>query len=124
MSDTSKPKRTLSEEQKTKMQAAAKAAREKRDAEEAANPALKVERLAKAKEKRESKKVDKAADVETDSSAESDKPKRTLSEEQKAKMQAAAKAAREKRDAEEAANPALKVERLAKAKAKRESKKK
>jgi hypothetical protein len=53
----------------------------------------------------------------------SDKPKRTLTEEQKEKMQAAAKTARDKRKAEEDANPALREERLAKSKAKREAKK-
>lgn len=69
-STTNKPKKTISEEQLAKMQAAAKATREKRNAEEAAHPELKEKRLAEAKAKREAKKAKK----ESDGSSSEDKP--------------------------------------------------
>ena len=75
MSD--KPKRTLTEEQKEKMQAAAKAAREKRKADEEANPALRDERLAKAKAKREAKKgSDGSESADSSAAPAKDKPKK------------------------------------------------
>ena len=59
-----KQKRVIAPEQKVKMQEAAKAAREKREADELANPDLKTQRLAKMKEKREAKKAKKASAAE------------------------------------------------------------
>lgn len=71
----------LSDEHKEKMQAAAKAARDKRKAEEDANPELKEKRLAESKAKREAKKVVKTTDEESGTAESSaappqDKPKK------------------------------------------------
>jgi hypothetical protein len=132
MSDNSndKPKKTISPEQLAKMRAAAKAAKEKRDAAEAADPSLKEKRLAEAKAKREAKKAGKkAAGGGSDSaeeSSEEEKPKKaskssgsdeekpkkaswwaTATEEQKEAAKAKAKATRDAKKATDAAKKAF-----------------
>jgi len=130
MSDTTtKAKRTISAEQLEKMQAAAKAAREKRAAEEAANPELKEKRIASQKAKRDattaSKSETPSEDDKSSETSEDKKPKKaskkanggagdasekkprvswwaTATDEQKAEAKAKAKATR---DAKKASKP-------------------
>ncbi len=102
MSDNS-AKRTIPEELKVKMQAAAKAAREKRKADEEANPQLREERLARNKAKRDAKKKTESDDGENTSS--SDKPKK----ERKKLSPEAQAAATAKRKATLAAKKEVKV---------------
>lgn len=88
MSDIeSKPKRVLTEEQKAKMKAGREAAKAKRETDKAAGIEL---------PKKEKK------DSETDSTTSS-KTKRSLTDEQKAKMKAGREAAKIKREADKAA---------------------
>lgn len=119
MSDNNdKPKKTIPAEQLARMQVAAKAAREKRAADEAANPELKEKRLAEAKAKREAKKASKsdsdeekpkkAAKADGSGSDNDEAPKKrvswwsTATEEQKDAAKAKAKAKREAKKAFEA----------------------
>jgi hypothetical protein len=90
-----KPKRVLTEDQKAKMAAGRKAAAERRKADKAATEAEKA-----------------SVDGEKASASENEaKPKRVLTDEQKAKMAAGRKAAAERRKAEKAsAEVSLKVE--------------
>lgn len=107
MSDntTISKKRVISEEQKLKMKEAAKIAREKRDAEEEANPELKDKRLAAMKAKRDAKKAAKEANNTGVVEEKPPKAKRpswwsTATEEQKQAAKDKAKAKREAKDKE------------------------
>jgi hypothetical protein len=92
MSDIeSKPKRVITEEQKAKMKAGREAAKAKREADKAAG----IETP-----KKEKKVV---SESETASTTSSTKSKRTISDEQKAKMKAGREAAKAKREADKAA---------------------
>lgn len=78
------------------MQAAAKAARDKRKAEEEANPALREERLAKAKAKREAKKGTQkkdSSDTEHDSADSSAAPPKEQPKKERKKLSPEAQAA-------------------------------
>ena len=78
------------------MQAAAKAARDKRKAEEEANPALREERLAKAKAKREAKKGSQKkedSDDEHDSADSSATPPKEQPKKERKKLSPEAQAA-------------------------------
>jgi hypothetical protein len=91
MSDTEqKPKRVLSDEQKAKMKAGREAAKARKDAEKAAAAPVVEE---------------KKAPVEgtPDNSDTEQKPKRVLTDEQKAKMKAGREAAKARKEAEKAA---------------------
>lgn len=76
-------KMPLSQEQKDKMQAAAKVARDKRKAEEEANPELKKERLEKAKLKKQEKKK-KAENTAAPAEGKPKKERKEQTPEQKA----------------------------------------
>ena len=91
MSDIeAKPKRVITEEQKAKMKAGREAAKAKREADKAAG----IETPKKEKKEK--------SDSETASTGSS-KSKRTISDEQKAKMKAGREAAKAKREADKAA---------------------
>lgn len=103
MADNTKVKKTIPAEQLERMQVAAKAARDKRVADEAADPELKAKRLADAKAKRDTKKppAPDTKDVKVANDSDEDPPKKraswwtTATEEQKATAKAKAKAKRD-----------------------------
>ena len=97
MSDNeSKPKRVMTDEQKAKLKAGREAAKAKREADKAAG-------IETPKKVRKPKKVATDTESSDGSSTTSSKTKRTMTDEQKAKLKAGRDAAKAKREADKAA---------------------